>query len=41
VHDTTSILHTLEEKYGLLPLGQRDGSVPTLASAIMIGNGRP
>ncbi len=40
VHDTTSVLHTLEEKYGLLPVGQRDGSVPTLASAIKIGNGQ-
>jgi phospholipase C len=41
VHDTTSILHMIEEKYGLLPLGQRDGSVPTLVSAIKVGNGFP
>lgn len=38
-HDTTSILHTIEEQYGLTPLGTRDGSVPTLSSAVKIGVG--
>jgi acid phosphatase len=41
VHDTTSILHTIEEKYNLSSLGPRDASVLSLRSAIQIGNGQP
>jgi len=36
-HDTTSILHTIEERFGLAPLGARDGSVTTLNTAVQIG----
>jgi phospholipase C len=32
-HDTTSILTTIEHRYGLAPLGTRDAAVPDLSSA--------
>ena len=31
-HDTTSILSTLEHRYGLDPLGSRDAAVPDMSS---------
>jgi phospholipase C len=31
-HDTTSILATIEQRYGLQPLTSRDAQVPSLAS---------
>jgi phospholipase C len=32
-HDTTSILATIEHRYGLAPLGTRDAAVNDLATA--------
>ena len=32
-HDTTSIIATIEHRYGLAPLGSRDATVPDLSSA--------
>jgi phospholipase C len=32
-HDTTSILATIEHRFGLDPLGSRDGAVADLSSA--------
>ena len=31
-HDTTSILATIEHRYGLAPLGSRDAAVPDMSS---------
>ena len=31
-HDTTSILATVERRFGLQPLGSRDAKVPDLSS---------
>ena len=36
-HDTTSILSTLEHRYGLAPLGSRDAAVNDLASVFAAG----
>ena len=33
-HDTTSIVKTIEERYGLAPLSSRDAKVASLASAL-------
>lgn len=37
-HDTTSILTTIEHKYGLAPLGTRDATGSDMGSAVRIGN---
>jgi acid phosphatase len=39
-HDTTSILATIEHRFGLRPLSTRDASVADLARAIAPGRGR-
>jgi phospholipase C len=39
-HDTTSILATIEEAFGLDPLSSRDAAVSTLKSALKIGAGK-
>ncbi|WP_409484795.1 alkaline phosphatase family protein [Arsenicicoccus dermatophilus] len=41
VHDTTSILATIERSFRLVPVGTRDGRVDDLGAAIIAGHGRP
>lgn len=38
-YDTTSILATIEDSFGLAPVGTRDGMVNSLANAIAAGDG--
>jgi phospholipase C len=37
VYDTTSIMRTIEEQYGLTPIASRDGLVNDLGPAISAG----
>ncbi|AKT50284.1 phospholipase C [Arsenicicoccus sp. oral taxon 190] len=41
VYDTTSILATIEDSFGLAPVGTRDGMVNNLGPAIAAGKSRP
>jgi hypothetical protein len=40
-HDTTSILNTIENRWGLAPLGTRDAAVADLGTAFEKGNDLP
>lgn len=41
VYDTTSIMATIEDSFGLPVIGTRDGMVNNLGNAIEAGKGRP